>query len=155
MGDFWWEQRACAYLDSFNKPKIIYPNMTKFLPFVIDLDGNYYHNDKSFQILADRIYWLGTFLNSSLYKYCFKDNFAELLGGTRELRKAFFEPIPVMQISEEQEKPFKKLAQEILNLKKTDPKTDTGNLEKEIDDLIFKLYDLTEEEIIIVTKGNL
>jgi len=150
MGDYWWEQRACAYLESFEKPKIIYPNMTKYLPFVIDFESHFYHNDKSFQILSDRIYWLGAFLNSTLFKYCFKDNFAELMGGTRELRKVFFEPIPVMQITEEQEKPFEKLVQEILDLKKSNSSTDTTSLESEIDQLVYQLYGLTEEEIKIV-----
>ena len=150
MGDYWWEQRACAYLESFEKPKIIYPNMTKFLPFVIDLDSHYYHNDKSFQILSNNIYWLGAFFNSTLFKYCFKDNFAELMGGTRELRKVFFEPIPVMQITEEQEKPFEILVNEIINLKKQDPTADTSSLETEIDQLVYQLYGLTEEEIMIV-----
>ena len=68
--------------------------MTKFLPFVLDFDDKYYHNDKSFHLVAERIYWLGAFLNSKLFRYCFQGNFPELLGGTRELRKVFFEKIP-------------------------------------------------------------
>ncbi len=147
----WFEtQDNIAYWADFDKPKIIYPNMTKFLPFVIDINEHYYHNDKSFHIITNRIYWLGAFLNSTLFKYCFKDNFAELMGGTRELRKVFFEPIPVMQITEEQEKPFEKLVTEILSFKKTTPNADTTSLESEIDRLVYELYGLTEEEIRIV-----
>ena len=151
----WFEtQDNIAYWRDFEKPKIIYPNMTKFLPFVIDINEHYYHNDKSFHIVTNRIYWLGAFLNSTLFKYCFKDNFAELMGGTRELRKVFFEPIPVMQITEEQEKPFEKLIQEILDLKKLNTTADTSTLESEIDQLIYQLYGLTEEEIRIVEGGK-
>ncbi|MGB4413422.1 MAG: Eco57I restriction-modification methylase domain-containing protein [Paludibacter sp.] len=147
----WFEtQDNIAYWRDFEKPKIIYPNMTKFLPFVIDINEHYYHNDKTFHIVTNRIYWLGAFLNSTLFKYCFKDNFAELMGGTRELRKVFFEPIPVMQITEEQEKPFEKLVNEILYSKKSNPSTDTTTLEAEIDQLVYELYGLTEEEIRIV-----
>ena len=150
MGDYWWEQRACAYLDSFNLPKIIYPNMTKFLPFVIDTEQHFYHNDKSFHILSDRIYWLGAFLNSKLFRYCFRDNFAELLGGTRELRKVFFEPIPVKQITIEQEEPFKNLIIKILECKMQDKPIDTSSFETQIDQLVYQVYNLTEEEIQIV-----
>lgn len=150
MGDYWWEQRACAYLVDFEKPKIIYPNMTKYLPFVLDFEDFYYHNDKSFHIISESIYWLGAFLNSKLFKYCFRDNFAELLGGTRELRKVFFEPIPVKQISKKHENPFKKIVIQILSAKKQDSKANTSALEKEIDELVYQLYGLTEEEIKIV-----
>jgi hypothetical protein len=142
--------RNCSYLDDFERPKIIFPNMTKFMPFVIDLDLHYYHNDKSFHIICDRIYWLGAFLNSKLFKYCFKDNFAELLGGTRELRKVFFEPIPVKQLSVEEEKPFKEKILQILELKKKDPESDTMIIEQEIDQMIYKVYCLNEAEIKIV-----
>ena len=36
-----------------------------------------------------------------MFKYCFRDVFPELQGGTRELRKIFFDTIPVKQISNE------------------------------------------------------
>jgi adenine-specific DNA-methyltransferase len=150
----WFEiQDNIAYWKDFVSPKIIYPNMTKFLPFVIDLEDNFYHNDKSFHLLAERIYWLGSFLNSKLFKYCFQDNFPELLGGTRELRKVFFEKIPIKQISEIEELPFKELIISILKLKQQNPIADTTVQESQIDQLVYQLYDLTEEEIKIV-EGN-
>jgi hypothetical protein len=127
--------------------------MTKFLPFVLDFEDNYYHNDKSFHLVAERIYWLGAFLNSKLFKYCFQDNFPELLGGTRELRKVFFDKIPVKQISEEQEKPFKELVNKILAIKKQNPQEATTHLESQINQLVYQLYELTEEEIKII-EGN-
>jgi hypothetical protein len=141
------------YWQDFKKPKIIYPNMTKFLPFVIDLENNYYHNDKSFHLVGDRIFWLGAFLNSTLFKYCFSDNFPELLGGTRELRKVFFDKIAVKQISSEVEKPFMELVTEIIEIKKQNPSADTTPLENQIDQMVYQLYGLTEEEIAIVEDG--
>jgi hypothetical protein len=127
--------------------------MTKFLPFVIDLENNYYHNDKSFHLVGDRIFWLGAFLNSTLFKYCFSDNFPELLGGTRELRKVFFDKIAVKQISSEVEKPFMELVTEIIEIKKQNPSADTTPLENQIDQMVYQLYGLTEEEIAIVEDG--
>ena len=41
--------RNCAYHAEFSKEKIMYPNMTKYLPFLYD-DKNFYTNDKSFNI---------------------------------------------------------------------------------------------------------
>jgi adenine-specific DNA-methyltransferase len=150
----WFEtQDNIAYWQDFEKPKIIYPNMTKFLPFVLDFDNHFYHNDKSFHLVAERIYWLGAFLNSRLFKYCFQDNFPELLGGTRELRKVFFDKIPIKQISSEEEIPFKNLVDKILTAKKQSPMADTSALESEIDRLVYELYGLSEEEIRIVEGG--
>ena len=42
----------------------------------------------------------------------------------------------------------------ILIAKKSDPKADTTALEKEIDQLVYQLYGLTEEEIKIVEGGK-
>ncbi|HAD78849.1 MAG TPA: hypothetical protein DCF99_04815 [Flavobacteriaceae bacterium] len=88
-GDTPYNLRNCAYMDDFSIQKIIYPNMTKFLPFVYDLDGVYV-NQKCFIITGDNIAYLTAFFNSKIFKCCFKDNFPELQGGTRELSKIFF-----------------------------------------------------------------
>lgn len=43
--------------------------------------------------------YLTAFLNSSMFKYCFRDSFPELQWGTRELSKIFFYKIPIKQVS--------------------------------------------------------
>ena len=73
--------------------------MTKFMPFYYD-EGGFYQNDKSFMITGTHVSYLAAFRNSSLFKFCFRDNFPELLGGTRELRKIFFDKIPVKKVSD-------------------------------------------------------
>ncbi len=72
--------------------------MTKFMSFYYD-EREFYQNDKSFMITGTHVSYLAAFLNSSLFKFCFRDNFPELLGGTRELRKIFFDKIPVKKYS--------------------------------------------------------
>jgi hypothetical protein len=41
-----------------------------------------------------------------------------------------------------------------MTLKKANPQTDTRELEREIDRLVYQLYDLTDEEIAIVEGKN-
>jgi hypothetical protein len=144
-GDFWWEQRACTYLLEFSKPNIIYPNMTKFLPFVYDEEG-FYTNQKCFIITSEEkcLKYLTAFFNSKLFKYCFKDNFPELLGDTFELSKVFFEQIPIKQISKEEQKPFEKLVDKIIVAKKAGKSSLA--FEKQVDELVYQLYNITEEE---------
>lgn len=42
------------------------------------------------------------------------------------------------------------LVNEIIELKKQNPSVDTTALEAQIDQLVYQLYDLTEEEIAII-----
>lgn len=142
-GDTAYNLRNCAYMEDFFKQKIMYPNMTKFLPFYLD-DKGFLQNDKSFMITGENIAYLTAFLNSSLFKYCFIDNFPELQGGTRELRKIFLDKIPVLQVSKNINLEYEKLVLKIQELK--NKQLDTKEIELEIDKQIFELYSLTEEE---------
>jgi hypothetical protein len=95
----WFEtQDSIGYWEDFYKQKIIYPNMTKFLPFVYD-DKGFLANQKCFIITGKHVAFLSAFFNSSLFKYCFRDNFPELQGGTRELSKIFFHYCPTKILS--------------------------------------------------------
>jgi hypothetical protein len=126
------------YWEDFLKPKIMYPNMTKFLPFYYDNKG-FYQNDKSFMITGQNLAFLVAFFNSSLFKYCFLDNFPELQGGTRELRKIFFDKIPVLQIDNSIDNKISQLIVDIQN-------EYTASKAIELDTIIFDLYELTEQE---------
>lgn len=116
----------------------MYPNMTKYIPFYYDTKG-FYQNDKSFMITGSHIAFLTSFLNSSIFKFCFLNNFPELQGGTRELRKIFFDKIPIIRVSDEIDERFVRLVIDM----QYNPSNETA---KEIDGLIFDLYDLTKEE---------
>ena len=75
----WFEtQDSISYWEDFSKPKVMYPNMTKFMPFYYDERG-FYQNDKSFMITGTHVSYLVAFLNSSLFKFCFRDNFQSYL----------------------------------------------------------------------------
>lgn len=137
-GDTPYNLRNCAYVDEFSKPKIIYPNMTKFLPFVYDTSG-LVTNQKCFIITGERLAFLTAFLNSSLFKFCFADKFPELQGQTRELSKIFMDEIPVMEVSDEDEARF------VMLVEATQKNISKEKL-LEIDNALFDLYQLTEEE---------
>jgi hypothetical protein len=108
------------------------------MPFVYD-DSNYLTNQKCFIITGERVAFLTAFLNSSLFKFCFRDSFPELQGGTRELSKIFFDKIPLIKVGNEQEQKFEMLVRDI-QADCTKPKA------LHIDEMLFDLYHLTEEE---------
>ena len=141
-GDTPYNLRNCAYLEDFSKPKIMYPNMTKYIPFYFD-EKNFMQNDKSFMITGNHLAYLTAFLNSSIFKFCFLDKFPELQGGTRELRKIFFDKIPILKVSDKDNEIFKSLVTDIQN----DYKKEKAIL---IDERLFELYGLSKEERITI-----
>jgi hypothetical protein len=122
--------------------------MTKYLPFMYDENNNYFVNDKGFIITGSFLKYLLAFLNSKLFKVCFKDFFPELLGGTRELRKVFFDKIPILVPTKEQNILFTNLVNIIIDLKQK--KQNTIDFENQIDLLFYNLFQLTDIEISIM-----
>ena len=95
--------RNCDYLVEFSKPKIMYPNMTSAFPFIFD-DKGFFGNDKTFMITATDdsfdLKALAAIFNSKLCKLWIWYNCPELQGGTREIRKVYFENFPVPELNE-------------------------------------------------------
>lgn len=136
------------YLALFEKDKIIYPEITKFLPFFLDNSEHYYSNNKTFFINGENLETSVAFLNSSLFKYAFKEEFPELQGNSRELRKVFMENIPFVKADSVLNEKFKNLVHKIILA--IDDEKSVILLENEINELVYQLYELTEEEIKVV-----
>ena len=168
--------RNCAYLDKFDKVKIVYPDIADKLTFTFDKEGYYFNNTVYFIDSSSK--YLFALLNSKIVNYYYGFISSQL--GSKGLRAftVYLKEIPIPQIEEEKQQPFIKLVDEILEakLKIKDYKVlleeamKTNNFdreiklkkeletlenicisnEKEIDNMVYKLYDLTEEEIKIV-----
>lgn len=139
------------YYRDFDKPKIIYPNMTNALPFAYDENTGYLCNDKAFIMTGEKLKYLVAILNSALFKFAFKERFPELLGDTREVRKVFFEKIPIKKPeSDRTERVFEMLVNKILRKKNGNPDVDTSDIEREIDLKVYHLYELTFREVQMI-----
>jgi hypothetical protein len=84
------------------------------------------------------------YLNSS--SIATKDDFRQTT--LSELRK-----LPIPKASQNKQTEISKIVKNILENKEINPDADTSGLEKEVDQLVYQLYELTEEEIKIV-EGN-
>lgn len=117
----WFEtQDSISYWREFTKPKIIYPNMTSLFPFMYDESG-VFANQKCF-ILSSKdenisLLALTAIFNSSLCKLWINYNCPELLGGTREISKVYFEKFPVPFFDDKQKNILENFTN--LNNKKT------------------------------------
>ncbi len=85
-------------------------------------------------------------LNSKLYNYLYKQIFQE---NNTNITSDVFDIIPIPESSLKSEKLREKVDQ-ILIAKKDNPKADTSDLEAQIDELVFDLYELTPEEREVV-----
>ena len=61
-GHFWWELRACAYWDAFERPKLMYQVITWSSKFCLDMGGTLSNN--TVYILLTTDWWLLAVLNS-------------------------------------------------------------------------------------------
>lgn len=130
--------RNCAYINQFDIPKVMYPEITKYMPFMYDESGFIMANT-GYILTGKHISYLVAFLNSSLFKYCFRENFQALFGGARRMLKMYIEKIPVKEVSDKVDAEFRTLVLDIQE-NYSDEKA------RAIDQKIFDLYGLTPAE---------
>ncbi|WP_154474398.1 Eco57I restriction-modification methylase domain-containing protein [Helicobacter pylori] len=106
----------------------------------------------------DRFLILGV-LNSKLMTYFYKKKFfpTHMQGGAFGFDTLSVETLPIPQITKSNQPTARKItdcAEAILEAKEKDPKANTQELEKEIDALVYQLYNLTDEEIKTIEEGQ-
>lgn len=156
QGDTPYHLRNCAYLEDFEKEKIVYPETSQGAYFVYENSGIFLEKT-AFMIVSDayNLKLLTALLNSKLITFYFK-NFCGgcILGKSGyQYNKHALEKIPIPKITPKNQELAQKItdcAEQILALKEKDPKANTQRLEKEIDALVYQLYNLTDEEIKII-----
>ncbi len=94
--------------------------------------------------------YLLALVNSKLLDFYFFNIYSNNDKVFPHIQKNQLETIPIIELEKKEQKPFIKLVNKILKLKKETPKADTLQLENEIDMLVYKLYNLTKEEIKII-----
>lgn len=99
-GDFWWELRACAYYDLFEKPQIVYPIITQIAKFSIE-NTIAYSNDKTFMLMSADYFGLGL-LNSKAMWNLITGLCTFVRGEYYELRAQSIEKLPIPPASEKQ-----------------------------------------------------
>ena len=146
----WFEiQDPITYRDDFKKPKIIYPNMTKYLPFYLNTAEHFFINDKAFIITSEgeSLGYLTAVLNSTLFRCCFMDNFPNLGEDRREVRKIFMDKIPIKKPVAAQASLFEALVPlvqaakaEFQRLGDTSLQNSASFLEEVIDACVMEVY---------------
>ncbi len=149
QGKDWTNLRNCAYLDDFEKPKIVWGEISDQPKFAFD-DSNYYVEATAFLMTGEKLKYLLAILNSKLSEWYFNQISTTTGMGTNRWKKYKIEMLPIKEPTETEELLLEKIVNQILTAKRSDPKADTTALETEIDQLVYQLYELTAEEVKII-----
>lgn len=154
-GKHWSNLRDCDYYEEFERVKIIYPDISDRLTFAYD-ENKYYADNTAYILGTDNKYILAV-LNSSLVNFYY--GFVSSQLGSKAIRHftIYIERIPIKKISEDEQKPFINLVDKTLAITKDDDYLENPakqikvhEYEKQIDQMVYKLYSLTPKEIKIV-----
>jgi hypothetical protein len=149
----WFEtQDSISYWRDFEKPKIIWGEISDKPKFAFD-DQNYYAEATTFLMTGERLKFLLGILNSKVSEWYFNQISTTTGMGTNRWKKYKIELLPIKIGNERIENKIETLVNQIIEIKRFTPHADTKDLEKEIDELVYDLYELTEEERRIVEGG--
>ncbi|EJD2754625.1 class I SAM-dependent DNA methyltransferase [Campylobacter coli] len=147
--------RNCAYIEEFEREKIVYSEIVRKPQFYLDTKLNFYAEATSFILTGENLKYLIAFLNNDFVAFIFKTFYAGGNLGENGFRykKAFLEKLPIPKINSKNQKladELINLVDEILKAKEQDKNANTQELENKINSLVYKLYNLTEDEIKII-----
>ena len=149
QGMFYWELRSCAYYAEFDQPKIVYPDISSSMRACYDttkalcLQTTYILPTEDFSLLA--------ILNSRLFDWYAKYRFQNLndpwSGGGLRFIAQYMRHAPIADRTTGQKAELSHLVEQILD----NPEgNEVPALEKEIDALVYRLYELTRNEIALI-----
>jgi len=155
QGANWWNLRACAYYPEFEKEKVVWAETDQSLNTVIVPKGMYLQKT-CFMIIAPNPRLINGFLNSSTSQWYIRNLSSNLGQSGMSLTKDSVQEIPLPSISKSDEhivKQIESIVDKIFEAKKQNPDAETSPWEREIDELVYRLYDLTKEEVRIIEDG--
>ena len=149
QGKFYWELRACAYYTEFEKPKIIYREISSVMQACFNTTETYGLDTTYFIPADDRS--LLAILNSRLFDWYARQTFTTLndpwAGGSLRCKTGNMKHVPIADRTSAQKAELSRLVEQILG----DPESENVRaFEKEIDALVYRLYGLSVEEIALI-----
>ncbi len=148
MGQFWWELRPCDYYKEFETDKIVWAETSNENQFTI-IDKGIYLNKTTFMMPTSNLVLLGI-MNSSTVRFYLDSIVSKVRGGYFSLSKAYVETTPIPKVDKSSTRQITQLVNEILEKKNSDSPIDTSDLENQIDRIVYRLFELSDEEIAIV-----
>ncbi|MBI2848611.1 MAG: Eco57I restriction-modification methylase domain-containing protein [Chloroflexi bacterium] len=146
------------YWQEFKEPKIMFNETSRELHAFFDERGGLYPNKTLFMLIAPQPKPLLAVLLSRTLDWLYRHEFPSWgdpwKGGRVQFRGERMATVPIPDFPPQVEQSLAMLVDQILAAKRRDPQADTMALEGEIDRLVYRLYDLTPEEIALVEESG-
>ena len=158
----WWAYVYPKNLEAFDKPKIMTQVLSIHSSLTYDGSGYYYFVGGGTAggygiVLKDtskgNYHFVLGLLNSRIVEWYIHSVASPFRGGYYAYSRATMEGVPIPLADEEAKARITFLVVQILCIKQADTNADTSALEAEIDQLVYQLYGLTEEEIQLVEES--
>ncbi|PKN71473.1 MAG: restriction endonuclease [Deltaproteobacteria bacterium HGW-Deltaproteobacteria-12] len=139
------QRYAADYYKEFSKPKITWGNLATEPKFAFDTSNSYIGAPAN--IIPTSNLCLLAILNSPISKWWISLQAATRSGGFLEYKPMYVGEIPIPEVADEEKKTIINCIEKILS----DPDIpNVAKLEAKIDQMVYKLYGLTPDEIAIV-----
>ena len=143
----WFElQDTCAYHEEFTNEKLVWIELVEHGRFAYD-DSGLYCEATSFMMTGRCVKYLCAVLNAKLIRWFLQQTAPTSGMGTLRWKKVYIETIPIPKVSVTSQGSLIRLINEILSAKAVNGAADTSELEAEINQQVYKLYELTYAEI--------
>ena len=145
----WFEtQDSISYWEDFSNQKIAYNDITRRLSFTKVGPDVFFNNTVYFISYNEHLDYLLTVLNSKLIDWYYKFLSVQLGESAVRMFSIYVLKIPVVKPTVEIENNFVSLLDKLL--KNKDDKIKSTLIEKEIDNAVYSLYNLTKDEIDLI-----
>ena len=154
--EYWFRYIYPKNLVLFDHEKLVAPEISLGGNFAYDDKGKFYSTTKIYgyikkcNIVEGYKFWMALF-NSRLFWFFIQNTGYVLRGGYYTFKTDYVNPFPVPKdIPQKIEEAIVRIVDDILMLKRTNPQADTSKLENQIDLLVYKLYGLTYDEVMVI-----
>ena len=143
---------AANYHEEFAKEKLLWIDLTEQGRFAYD-NQEMFGVNTTFMMTGSSVKYLCAVLNSTLITWYMQNTALNSGMGVTRWIGYTVERIPIPKLSAAKQRPFVRLVERILAEKATDAQADTGELEWDIDRLVYDLCGLTDEEDTVVERS--
>jgi len=155
-GDYWWELRNCTYYSEIEKEKVAWQRITQQPKFCLVDEGVYVLDSMAFFRSQQNMKYIMAVLNSSTILFYAKRVVHQYGFTGFRLSNQYVEIMPIPIVTSQNEvvvRQIEDLVDTIISIKKRDSLKDTSRYEREIDQLVYQLYELTDDEISLIERN--
>ena len=155
QGDTPYNLRNCAYMSDFDNEKIVWKILGENLAFSIAGSGVFISASAAAIVSKNNIYLLGVLMSSLIkyyvYKYSDRTGMGDIALSVKSIKKI---PVPLIEnCSNDDISKIEILVHKIIDLRRNDQNCDINQYQFELDELIFNLYQINEEEKNYILKN--